>query len=322
MLGVYVFRLPAGLVDWASSVGGPGPLGSLLAGAVSGIMAAGCTGPALGGILVLIGATQDAASAAILMVCFSLGLSLPFFLLGAVLPRLPRPGRWLAWVETALGLILIGAGSYFAIKGLELLGARADATLAMAGGLLALLALGGWARLAHSGAPGEAPAREARIATASLIALMAIGATSAGLGIAAQEQPAGAGIEWIEVKSSGEFREALAARPVDRPVIVDFHADWCADCKAVQRSVFRDPEVVRLLNERFTPLRVDATAGADSVSETAERYQVPGVPAVRFLDREGGELADLRINGPFDKTLFWKRLELAGGLDGTARPTP
>jgi thiol:disulfide interchange protein DsbD len=289
---------------------GPGPLGSLLAGAVSGIMAAGCTGPALGGILVLIGATQDAGSAAVLMVCFSLGLSLPFFLLGAVLPRLPRPGRWLAWVETALGLILIGAGSYFAVKGLELLGARADAYLATAGGLLALLALGGWARLAHSGAPGEA-----RIATASLVALMAIGTASAGLGIAAQEQPAGGGVKWIEVKSSGEFRKALAARPVDRPVIVDFHADWCADCKAVQRSVFRDAEVVRLVNERFTPLRVDATAGAATVSEAAERYQVPGVPAVRFLDRDGGELADLRINGPFDKTLFFRRLELAGDLD-------
>jgi thiol:disulfide interchange protein DsbD len=317
MLGVYVFRLPAGLVDWAASVGGPGPLGSLLAGAVSGIMAAGCTGPALGGILVLIGATQDAGSAALLMVCFSLGLSLPFFLLGAVLPRLPRPGRWLAWVEAALGLILIGAGGYFASKGLELLGVRADATLAMAGGLLALLALGGWARLARSGAPGEA-----RVATASLVALMAIGATSAGLGIAAQEQSAVGGVAWIEVTSSGEFREALAGRPVDKPVIVDFHADWCADCKAVQRSVFRDPEVVRLLNERFTPLRVDATAGAATVSETAERYQVPGVPAVRFLDRDGGELADLRINGPFDKTLFWRRVELAGGLDVAAGPAP
>jgi thiol:disulfide interchange protein DsbD len=117
------------------------------------------------------------------------------------------------------------------------------------------------------------------------------------------------------VKSSGEFRKALAARPGDRPVIVDFHADWCADCKAVQRAVFRDAEVVRLVNDRFTPLRVDATAGAATVSEAAERYQVPGVPAVRFLDRDGGELADLRINGPFDKTLFFRRLELAGDLD-------
>ncbi len=310
MLGVYVFRLPSGLVDWASSVGGPGPLGSLLAGAVSGILAAGCTGPALGGILVLIGATQDAASAALLMVCFSLGLSLPFFLLGAVLPRLPRPGRWLAWVETALGLILIGAGSYFAVKGFELLGVGADARLAIAGGLLALLALGGWARLARSGASGTA-----RIAAASWVAVMAIGATSAGLGVAAQKQPTGGGVEWIEVSSSAEFREALAARPVDRPVIVDFHADWCADCKAVQRSVFRDPEVARLVNERFLPLRVDATAGADAVSETAERYQVPGVPAVRFLDRDGAELADLRIDGPFDRALFFRRLELARGLD-------
>jgi thiol:disulfide interchange protein DsbD len=317
MLGVYVFRLPAGLVDWASSVGGPGPVGSLLAGAVSGVLAAGCTGPALGGILVLIGATQDAASAALLMVCFSLGLSLPFFLLGAVLPRLPRPGRWLAWVEAALGVILIGAGSYFAIKGLDLLGVHVDAYLAMTGGLVALVALGGWSRLARSGVPGEA-----RIATAAWVALMAIGTTSAGLGIAAQERPAGVGVAWIEVKSSDEFRQALAARSVDRPVIVDFHADWCADCKAVQRSVFRDPELARLLNERFTPLRVDATAGAASVSETAKRYEVPGVPAVRFLDRDGGELADLRIDGPFDKTLFWRRLELAGGLDAGVGPTP
>jgi thiol:disulfide interchange protein DsbD len=317
MLGVYVFRLPAGLVDWASSVGGPGPLGSLLAGAVSGIMAAGCTGPALGGILVLIGATQDAGSAALLMVFFSVGLSLPFFLLGAVLPRLPRPGRWLVWVETALGLILIGAGSYFAVEGLELLGVRAGASLAVGGGLLALLALAGWARLARSDAFGTA-----RIATASLVAVMAVGATSAGLGIASQRQPSGVAVEWVEVRSSDEFRQALAARPFDRPVIVDFHADWCTDCKAVQRSVFRDPGVIRLVNERFTPLRVDATAGAHTVSETAARYQVPGVPAVRFLDRHGGELADLRIDGPFDKSLFRKRLELAGGLDVSAGSAP
>jgi thiol:disulfide interchange protein DsbD len=151
---------------------------------------------------------------------------------------------------------------------------------------------------------------------------MAIGATSAGLGIAAQEQPAGGSVEWIEVTSSGEFREALAGRPAGKPVIVDFHADWCTDCKAVQRSVFRDPEVARLLNERFTPLRVDATAGAATVSETAARYRVPGVPAVRFLDRDGGELADLRIDGPFDKTLFQSRLELAGGLDVGAGRAP
>jgi thiol:disulfide interchange protein DsbD len=317
MLGVYSFRLPAGVVDWASSVGGPGPVGSLLAGAVSGIMAAGCTGPVLAGILAWIGAAQDVGSAALVMVCFSLGLSLPFFLLGAVLPRLPRPGRWLAWVETALGLILIGAGSYFAAKGFELLGVRVDAPLAAAGGLLALLALGTWAHLARSDAFAQG-----RLATASLVTVMAVGATAAGLGLAGEMPPAGGGVEWIEVSSSGEFREVLAARPADRPVIVDFHADWCTDCKAVQRSVFRDPEVVRLVNERFTPVRVDATAGADSVSEAAERYQVPGVPAVRFLDRDAGELADLRIDGPFDKALFRKRLELADGLDATARPAP
>jgi thiol:disulfide interchange protein DsbD len=290
-------------------VGGPGPLGSLLAGAVSGIMAAGCTGPALGGILVLIGATQDATSAALLMVCFALGLSLPFFLLGAVLPRLPRPGRWLAWVETALGLLLIGAGSYFAARGLGLLGMRGDATLAVIGGFLAAFALGTWARLAHSDAFGQG-----RFATALLVGVMAVGTTFAGLGLAGQMQPAGGGVEWIEVSSSEEFRTALAARRADRPVIVDFHAYWCTDCETVQRSVFQDPELARLVNERFTPIRVDATSGADSVSEAASRYQVPGVPAVRFLDRDARELAELRIDGPFDKALLRKRLELAGGF--------
>lgn len=45
--------------------------------------------------------------------------------------------------------------------------------------------------------------------------------------------------------------------------------------------------------------------------EIAQRYDVPGVPALRFLTADGKEIKNLRANGPVKADAFDGLLDLA-----------
>ena len=72
-----------------------------------------CIGPILAGILAL-ASQQHTAEAALLLLVYSLGLAVPFFLtalaIGAVLPVLNRIKRFLPTIEFVAGLFLVAVG--------------------------------------------------------------------------------------------------------------------------------------------------------------------------------------------------------------------
>jgi thioredoxin-related protein len=43
-----------------------------------------------------------------------------------------------------------------------------------------------------------------------------------------------------------------------KPVFVFVHTSWCKYCKMMENSTFKDPEVIRLLNENFYFISLDA----------------------------------------------------------------
>ncbi len=72
-----------------------------------------CIGPILGGILA-IASQEQSAQAVVLLLSYSLGLAVPFFLtalaIGAVLPALNRVKRFLPAIEFTAGLFLVVVG--------------------------------------------------------------------------------------------------------------------------------------------------------------------------------------------------------------------
>src|SRR4051812_2417091 len=67
MFGAFELALPSSLATKLNTVGGGGLLGAFLMGAVSGFLAAPCTGPVLSGVLAFVSRTQDPVLGAALL---------------------------------------------------------------------------------------------------------------------------------------------------------------------------------------------------------------------------------------------------------------
>ena len=126
MLGFYDLQLPEALRNRAQSVGGGGYGGAFGMGLVSGVIAAPCTGPMLGGILTLAATGQNAVLSGSLLFTFSVGLGMPFLVLGTfsdLIQKAPRAGAWMEKVKHILAVLLFGVALFVAKDAFPGLGA-------------------------------------------------------------------------------------------------------------------------------------------------------------------------------------------------------
>lgn len=78
----------------------------------------------------------------------------------------------------------------------------------------------------------------------------------------------------------------LAAGVKERPVIMDFYADWCQPCIAMEEGTYPDPRVVGEMSD-FIAIKVDTQKRIDIES----KYGIAYYPTVVFLDSKGQELS-------------------------------
>jgi len=67
-------------------------------------------------------------------------------------------------------------------------------------------------------------------------------------------------VKWIT------FEEAIKKSQTEkRPIFIDVYTDWCRFCKVMDKNTFNDPQVARLLNEKFYAVKFDAEQKEDVV---------------------------------------------------------
>jgi thioredoxin 1 len=64
----------------------------------------------------------------------------------------------------------------------------------------------------------------------------------------------------------------------DQPVLVDFYADWCGPCKAMEPVI---KEVAQSLKEKMRVVKVNV----DKQVATAQQYQISGIPTFMIFRR-------------------------------------
>jgi uncharacterized protein YyaL (SSP411 family) len=80
----------------------------------------------------------------------------------------------------------------------------------------------------------------------------------------------------------------------DAPILLSISAVWCHWCHVMDETSYSDAEVIRLVNERFVPIRVDN----DERPDVNARYNQGGWPTTAFLTPNGELIAGLTYVPP------------------------
>lgn len=301
MFGAFELALPPSLQTKLSQAGGTGYRGAFIMGLVAGLIAAPCTGPVLTLILTLIARNGEVWRGGVLMVVFSLGVGIPFLILGtfsSALSRLPKSGPWTEAVKSIFGILMIVAGLYFltltggtlasALEGLRNVG------VSLGSGLIVVGAAIGALHLSFKYTSTREKIRKG------------IGLAFAGLGAAsilswAVSAPVGEALTWQKVAEEPtaveKFDAYLAQAQQDqKPVMIDFFADWCAACKELDKFTYTD-EDIQIEAQRFAAIKIDATEDTAALAALQKRFGVIGLPTVVFLNSQGQTCTSPRVTG-------------------------
>lgn len=93
------------------------------------------------------------------------------------------------------------------------------------------------------------------------------------------------------VFSSKEYRQVLAeAKAKHKMIFVDAYAIWCAPCKQLQKTTFKDPKAAAYYNKNFINISVDVEKG--NGIELAKKWNIEGLPTLLILDENGKVIAE------------------------------
>ena len=244
MLGLFQLTVPSELLNRLSGLRKANYLGLFASGMLVGIFAAPCIGPPVLALLAAVADNGNPQYGFLVFFIFSLGLGLPYLLLGtfsSLITKLPKAGNWLIWVEKFFGMILIGFGIFYLSLALHL-------------------------HLFHKGK--------------DMI-----------------WQP------YSEVQLQAAIHE-------HKPVIIDFFAEWCLGCHELDSKVFSDPQIRKILL-KVKAFRVDATnINSPEASNMIDRYKVIGLPTIIFIDANGSEMQNIRVEGSASVKEFNKSLQI------------
>lgn len=246
-------------------------VGAALTGALAGILSTPCSGPFLGSVLAY-AVAQPPASVLMLFISIGTGLAFPYVVLltwPGLMDRLRFSGPWTLQVKQFLGFILLGGAVFFSRP-------LIPDIIHSAGWLLLGGALMVWAcrDLIKSQSWGQ---RVMPIVSMGLV-IMVISLSTGIFKIGEGE------LNWQPFEEAALER----ARANAQPVLIEFTADWCLNCKVLESTVYKTTKVLSAVREMsMLTLRVDITDMSAAKKALLGRYGGFAIPFLVLLDRHG-----------------------------------
>ena len=246
---------------------------AFLTGGFATLLAASCSAPFVG-TAIGFALARGPTDIALVFSALGFGMAFPFLAVAAFpgfIAYLPRPGRWMVWLERMLGAALIGTAAWL----LSVLAFEAGAEVGLiTGGLLALLlAALAWR---HHHSPDGLQKRS-------------LGAVAVGLAVLSVLVPSLRG-EAVSMKAASSQTAARQWQPFDeaalhemiasgKSVFVDVTAAWCLTCKANELAVLdRSPVADQLRDPHVVAMRADWTRADPLITAYLQSFGRYGVP--------------------------------------------
>jgi len=280
LFGFWELRAPFWLTQ-AASKSYPGFFGSFFMGVTLGIVAAPCIGPFVLGLLTWVATLGDPLIGFLIFFTLSLGLGTPLFILAMFsgqLAKLPKSGELMNWIRRLMGWVLVGMAAYFV---------KPVLSTAIQPYLLAAVAMAAGIHLGWLDKTTASFRVFPWIKTVAGTLCLVISAVLIG-----NQVFMGPSVRWHP------YSTQLLADSVkkQKPVIIDFYANWCAPCRKLDHITFHHPDIVRLSHDDVIMVKVDLTRkDARKYDHLLKEYDIKGVPTVVFLDAAGSERTDLRL---------------------------
>jgi thiol:disulfide interchange protein DsbD len=295
MFDVYELRLP---LAWQNKLAKASYhqqrghyLGALIMGFLSTLILSPCVTAPLIGALSYIAQTGDVLLGVSALFMLGFGMGIPLLLIGTSFGKwLPHAGHWMNMVKGFFGLILLGVA-------IELLSRIVPASIIM----------GMWAILFIFSALSLGIFRKTKsnferlfqsIALFLLIygILILVGASQGHINpwkpLSSPTSDAYSPVSSRVLHTLDETQKALQqARMEHRPVIMDFYADWCRSCKAIEAMIHDNATIQKQL-QSFIILKIDLTANDANSEALRHQFDVIAPPTFLFFDDKGQTLAE------------------------------
>ncbi|MBQ46672.1 MAG: hypothetical protein CMP10_04155 [Zetaproteobacteria bacterium] len=248
---------------------------TFLMGTGAGLVAAPCTGPILGALLVY-SASHPEQSSTYLFFLYSFGFALPYVFLGMsaskisnlkVSPKLQVTVKIIfAALMFALAFYYLRVPFYDLTKQLANLWKPLAIGLTPVGTLLLALIL----------------KRNNLIHNKQILSTSAI-ILGFGLFACTQWFTSHAPSEIVYREYHNEQEALLAGNESGKPILIDNWAEWCEACKKMDATTFLDPQVRQELQDHWIVAKLDLTEMNDRDQEITSKYGVPGLPTLVLL---------------------------------------
>lgn len=296
--------------QWSRRHEGGTFVGVFFMGVLSTLVVSPCVTAPLVGVLLYIGRTGDMLLGGSSLFVMGLGMGIPLLLLGMSAGHwLPKSGKWMHAVTKSFGVIMLGMAIWILGRILPL---TAELVLwglycigvALFFSLYLTRQIGGH-KINHT--LGFSAAVVGVLMFVSTIGTPALlGRWTGDLGTSVMSHP----MDFAIVSTQEELNRKLAeARKTGQPVLVDFYADWCTSCIAMDNEVFAHGKVQSALHP-FMLVRVDLSENNDEDQAILKKYNIVAPPTILFFNSAGNEVDTKRIVGELDARSFLHRINV------------
>ena len=306
MFGFYELQLPASLQSKISkkSESKNGLIGVFIMGFLSALIVGPCVAAPLAGALVYIAQSGNLLLGGSALFIMSFGMGMPLLLIGLGANKfLPKPGYWMNEISKIFGFIMLFMAVWMLLR---LISSNLSLLLYGVIGIFFGVSL---FPVKKDSVTFKKFKFGFSLAIIIYSVVLIIGFASGSNSLInplnnAFKSQLKENLNFKKVSNLNELKEVV--RGSKKPVLIDFWATWCVNCKELDDTL-NLAEISEILSN-FELIKVDVTKNSKDDLELMKEFQIYGPPALIFF-KNGKELQEYKVIGDI------KKIELAKNLN-------